>query len=101
MQTIPSLVLTAAALAGAAYMLRPAPVSGQGLRPGGDAETAGALLSILPDGRIGTPCPLVHTSVKVDISGPLARVTVEQQFRNPLDQKIEAVYTVHPSSVAD
>ncbi len=100
MQTVPSLVLTAAALAGAAYMLRPAAAAGQGFRPGGDTETAGALLSILPDGRAGVPCPLVHTSVKADISGPLARVTVEQQFRNPLDQKIEAVYTFPLSSDA-
>jgi len=49
-------------------------------------------MSILPDGQIGGHCPLVHTDVKADISGPLARVTVEQQFQNPFDQEIEAVY---------
>jgi len=92
--TVPSLLLTAAALAGAGYMLRPAPASAQGAFRGDDSTaTAGTLLSILPDGRLGAPCPLVHTSVKADISGPLVRVTVEQQFRNPLDRKIEALYT--------
>ena len=50
-------------------------------------------MSILPDGQVGGLCPLVHTDVKADISGPLARVTVEQQFQNPFDHKIEAVYT--------
>ena len=85
--------LFTAALAGAACFFSPTPSSGQGLPPGGDAATAGSLLSILPDGHFGAPCPLVHTNVKADISGPLARVTVEQEFRNPLEQKIEALYT--------
>jgi Ca-activated chloride channel homolog len=92
--TVPSLLLTAAAFAGAAYMMHPATASAQGAFHGDDTTaTAGTLLSILPDGRHGAPCPLVHTSVKADISGPLVRVTVEQQFRNPLDRKIEALYT--------
>lgn len=53
----------------------------------------GTLTSILPGGQIGGLCPLVYTDVKADISGPLARVTVEQQFQNAFEQKIEAVYT--------
>ena len=47
-------------------------------------------------GRLTTPqgiCPLKHTDVKAKISGPLARVTVVQEFENPFQEKIEAVYT--------
>ncbi len=38
-------------------------------------------------------CPLKHTDVHANISGPLARVTVTQEFENPFAEKIEAVYT--------
>lgn len=37
--------------------------------------------------------PLKHTKVYSDISGFLARVTVEQEFENNFNQPIEAVYT--------
>ncbi len=37
-------------------------------------------------------CPLKHTDVKAEISGGLARATVTQEFQNPLNEKIEAVY---------
>jgi Ca-activated chloride channel homolog len=37
--------------------------------------------------------PLKRTEVKAKISGFLARVVVTQQFENPYDDKIEAVYT--------
>lgn len=37
-------------------------------------------------------CPLKHTDVKAEISGQLARATVTQEFQNPLNEKIEAVY---------
>jgi len=54
-----------------------------------------AAASINP-GSLITPkgiCPLKHTSVHASISGPLARVTVRQEFENPFSEKIEAVYT--------
>ncbi len=54
---------------------------------------SGSLMSLRPDGQMGAPCPLKHTDVKASISGPLARVVVEQQFQNPFQDKIEAVYT--------
>ena len=38
-------------------------------------------------------CPLKHTSAKAEISGFLSRVVVTQEFENPFDEKIEAVYT--------
>jgi Ca-activated chloride channel family protein len=57
-------------------------------------------------GSLTTPkgiCPLKHTDVKAKISGPLARVTVTQEFENPFAEKIEAVYTfpLPPDSAID
>jgi Ca-activated chloride channel family protein len=57
-------------------------------------------------GSLATPkgiCPLKHTEVKARISGPLARVTVTQEFENPFQEKIEAVYTfpLPPDSAVD
>jgi Ca-activated chloride channel family protein len=37
--------------------------------------------------------PLKHTDVKADVSGFVASVTVNQQFHNPYNEKIEAIYT--------
>ena len=37
--------------------------------------------------------PLKHTDVSIQVSGPLARAQVIQQFENPYSDKIEAVYT--------
>ena len=44
-------------------------------------------------GRLIGACPLKHTDVDVAISGRFARVTLYQQYVNPYDEKIEAVYT--------
>ncbi|HEY1336744.1 MAG TPA: VIT and VWA domain-containing protein, partial [Bryobacteraceae bacterium] len=57
-------------------------------------------------GSLITPkglCPLKHTEVKAKISGPLARVSVTQEFENPFAEKIEAVYTfpLPPNSAVD
>ncbi len=57
------------------------------------AEGNGSLTVIEPDGKPGAACPLEHTSVKADISGFVARVTVNQTFHNRSEKKIEAVYT--------
>lgn len=38
------------------------------------------------------PLPLEHTDVKARIDGYISTVNVRQQFRNPFDTKIEAVY---------
>src|SRR5688572_4229326 len=58
-----------------------------------DSETQGALQVVGPGGKDGGFCPLKHTSVKAEISGFLSRVTVTQEFANPFNEKIEAVYT--------
>ena len=52
------------------------------------AVSSGALIS--EDGQL---CPLEHTNVDARITGFLSRVTVTQQFANPFDSPIEAIYT--------
>ncbi len=54
--------------------------------------TQGALQVIGKDGQSTGQCPLKHTDVKTEISGQLARTTVTQEFQNPYNDKIEAVY---------
>lgn len=54
--------------------------------------TEGTLQIINKDGKALSSCPLKHTDVKAEISGSIARVTVKQQFQNPVKEKIEAVY---------
>ncbi|MGH9751222.1 MAG: TonB family protein [Blastocatellia bacterium] len=54
--------------------------------------TQGALQVIGRDGQQRAECPLKHTDVKAEVSGQLARVTVTQEFHNPFEEKIEAVY---------
>jgi Ca-activated chloride channel family protein len=52
---------------------------------------SGVLLRTLPDGKT-LECPLKHTNVKAEISGPMAGVTVRQDFVNEGRETIEAVY---------
>jgi Ca-activated chloride channel family protein len=54
--------------------------------------TQGVLQAIGHDGRPRAECPLKHTDVKAEVSGHLARVTVTQEFHNPFQEEIEAVY---------
>jgi Ca-activated chloride channel family protein len=62
--------------------------------PGEAAEAvAGSLISLDDQGKPQGLCPLKHTDVEADISGFLARVTVTQEFENPFEDRIEAVYT--------
>ena len=63
--------------------------------------TQGALRVVKPDGVV-VECPLKHTAVEAEVSGFVARVNVKQTFRNPLNEKIEAVYVFplpHESAV--
>jgi len=57
-----------------------------------DSETpgSGAMLARIEEKEI--PLPLKHTDVEGQISGYIATVHVTQQFHNPYDEKIEAVY---------
>ena len=52
----------------------------------------GAMLAKLPKNDTKVPLPLKHTDVNGQISGYIATVSVTQQFYNPYDEKIEAVY---------
>ena len=62
---------------------------------------SGALVVERPGAAVGQepgdlsraiPVPLKHTSVKASITAYIATVDVTQQFHNPFDSKIEAVY---------
>ena len=57
-----------------------------------DAPGCGAMLAKLPKKDKEIPLPLKHTDVKGQISGYIATVDVTQQFHNPYEEKIEAVY---------
>ncbi|MBL8148794.1 MAG: VWA domain-containing protein [Blastocatellia bacterium] len=54
--------------------------------------TQGELSIFDPEGKVVGKCPLKHTDVKAEISGFISRVTVTQEFENPFQDKIEAVY---------
>jgi len=57
-------------------------------------DCPGALYACPMEGETAaTYCPLEHTDVKAAISGDIARVTVTQRFRNPLNVAVEAIYT--------
>lgn len=51
---------------------------------------AGVMVAKRPDKEI--PLPLKHTAVKAKVNGCIATVEVTQQFHNPYDSKIEAIY---------
>ena len=57
-----------------------------------DTVGTGALMTRLPDDDKEVPLPLRHTDVKASIAGYIGSVEVTQQFHNPFDGKIEAVY---------
>jgi Ca-activated chloride channel homolog len=79
------------------YFLRQPQVDSEQVTPT-DADTpgSGAMLGLMPtpgsDEIKQVPLPLKHTDVKASISGYIASVGVTQQFQNPYDTKIEAVY---------
>ena len=58
----------------------------------GDAVVPGTGSLVLPRGGSFVPVPLKHTDVRANITGYVATVDVTQQFHNPYDGKIEAVY---------
>ncbi len=61
--------------------------------PSAASANTGALTALDSTGKPAGACPLKHTAVQAEISGFLARATVTQEFHNPFQQKIEAVYT--------
>ncbi len=59
-----------------------------------DKPGSGAMMIKLPEEDKEIPLPLKHTDVKGQISGYIAMVEVTQQFHNPYNEKIEAVYVL-------
>jgi len=57
-----------------------------------DRPGSGCLMARLPDQEKEVPLPLKHTDVQAHITGYIASVDVTQQFQNPYETKIEAVY---------
>jgi Ca-activated chloride channel family protein len=57
-----------------------------------DLPGSGALMARVSDQQAPVPVPLKHTDVKADIAGHVASVAVTQQYHNPFNSKIEAVY---------
>ena len=56
-----------------------------------------------PEGGV-IECPLKHTDVQAEVTGFIAHVKVTQTFRNPTQEKIEAVYVFplpHEAAVDD
>lgn len=78
--------MTCAAIVLALLLVALRPMAADSL-PGGQLQMRGT------KGQVLGICPLKHTDVKTNITGFVARVTVEQQFANPAKQPIEAVYT--------
>ncbi len=60
----------------------------------------GTLVARDTAGRPTGELPLRHTSVRGEVSGPLARTVVEQRYHNSFRQPIEAVYTFPLPSLA-
>lgn len=57
-----------------------------------DRPGCGALMAVLPGEEKQILLPLKHTDVSADIAAYIATVDVTQQYHNPYDAKIEAVY---------
>jgi hypothetical protein len=54
-------------------------------------DQSGTLVGLDPEGQPTQAFPLKHTDVSIQVSGPLARAQVTQQFENPYPDKIEAI----------
>jgi len=73
------------------FLTSPAPMAHAGA--GWVGDESGALVGLDDEGKPTQAFPLKHTDVSIQVSGPLARAQVTQQFDNPYSNKIEAVYT--------
>ena len=53
----------------------------------------GRLEAFDAEGALIGPCPLQHTDVAAEVSGPIVSVSIAQRYANPYETPIEAVYT--------
>src|SRR5229473_3174420 len=88
LKSLSVLAVSAAAIMGLASLR-----SSGGVVLAQNGVTHGQLQVLDEAGKPKAVCPLKHTSAKAEISGFLSRVIVTQEFENPFDEKIEAVYT--------
>ncbi len=88
LKSLSVLAVSAAAIMGLASLR-----SSGGVVLAQNGATQGQLQALDSSGKPKALCPLKHTSAKAEISGFLSRVVVTQEFENPFDEKIEAVYT--------
>ena len=51
--------------------------------------TQGQLRILDSQGKPGGLCPLKHTDVKAEVSGFVARVTLTQEFHNPMGENLD------------
>src|SRR5262245_6780219 len=92
-----------AAICGVNSFLDRSSASASGGWQAGDGVTQGQLRIVDQQGKPGGLCPLKHTDVRAEVSGFVARVTLTQEFHNPTEEKIEAVYLfpLPPRSAVD
>ena len=92
-RTCSSMVAVAALVLGALVLN-----AGRAPSAAAQSENGGGSL----DSPLGA-CPLRHTRVSAEITGFISRVTVTQEFANPFQEKIEAVYTfpLPPAAAVD
>ncbi len=88
-----SLVGALALFGGSVLGLMPAPIPVAQASAEWVGDESGALIGLDDEGKPTQAFPLKHTDVVIQVSGPLARAQVTQQFENPYSDKIEAVYT--------
>ena len=60
--------------------------------PGSGTMLAGFPSPLRPERTRFVPLPLKHTAVDADVNGYIGTVNVKQEYENPYDTKIEAVY---------
>src|SRR5712691_4850755 len=87
LKSLSVIAVSAAAILGLASLR-----SSGGVVEAQNGVTQGQLQVVDASGKPKAVCPLKHTSAKAEISGFLSRVVVTQEFENPFDEKIEAVY---------
>src|SRR6202165_386716 len=88
LKSLSVIAVSAAAIMGLASLR-----SSGGVVEAQNGVTQGQLQVLDPNGKPRTVCPLKHTSARAEISGFPSRVVFTQEFENPFDEKIEAVYT--------
>lgn len=81
------------AVAGAAVAVGTLSLKPRAAEAAPNQAAPGQLTILDKKGHVAGLCPLKHTDVTADLSGYVSRVTVKQEFGNPSNGPVEAVYT--------